>query len=133
MAKNQQGFKLDLFILSILSKQDCYGYQFTRIIKKQSNDVINTQVSSLYPILYRMIDEGLISSYEQIVVKRRRRVYYRIEEKGKAELQRLMDEYLRTNAAIQGVLDYVPTAEEKEVAGTFVEDSVIFNETPVMA
>lgn len=67
MSTRNSPYKLDMLVLSTLSKHDCYGYQLTQIFDECSNGIIKPKVSSLYPILYRLIDQGYISSYEEII------------------------------------------------------------------
>ena len=64
MSTRNSPYRLDMLVLSTLSKHDCYGYQLTQIFDECSNGIIKPKVSSLYPILYRLIDQGYISSYE---------------------------------------------------------------------
>ena len=97
-------FKLDMLILSILSKEDCYGYQLTQFIKKYSNNVNQTQPSSLYPILYRLIDQGYISDYEKVLKRNRKRVYYHLEPSGDEYFHKLLDDYYQLIQGIDGVL-----------------------------
>ena len=67
MSTRNSPYKLDMLVLSTLSKHDCYGYQLTQIFDECSNGIIKPKVSSLYPILYRLIDQGYISSYEETI------------------------------------------------------------------
>jgi len=99
-------FRLDMLVLSILSKHDCYGYQLTQIMKRCSDNAVDTRVSSLYPILYRMIDDGYITDYERIIKKKRKRVYYHLEEKGKEQLELMLANYAKLVNGIQCILDY---------------------------
>ena len=99
-------YKLDMLILHILSRHDCYGYEITQIINKYSNNTINTRVSSLYPILYRMIEHGYITDYEKIIKQKRKRAYYHLEPEGYEELNKIFMDYHALVAVIQSVLDY---------------------------
>ena len=49
-------FKMEMILLKVLEKQDCYGYQITQIIKKASNNNISLAEGTMYPILYRLLD-----------------------------------------------------------------------------
>ena len=89
MANRNNLYKLDMLILSILAKHDCYGYQLTQIMKRASGGIIKSQVSSLYPILYRMINEGYITNYETTIKQNRRRVYYHLEPEGFHQLDQI--------------------------------------------
>lgn len=81
MAKNTKGFfKMEMLLLKIISEGDCYGYQIVQTLDKISNGTIHIAEGTMYPILYRLLDEGLISDEKRLVGKRQTRIYYHIEE-----------------------------------------------------
>lgn len=84
---------VELIVLFLLNKEDLYGYQLTTIIKELSMNKLVITESSLYPTLYKLLDNKMISDYEERVGKRRIRVYYHIEEDGKKRLADLLDDY----------------------------------------
>lgn len=92
---------IELLILTLLSSCDMYGYELVQEIKERSNGLYTMQESSLYPSLYRLLDKGLISDRQEKVGKRRMRVYYHIEDTGRAYLTEIRKEYL---ALLRGVL-----------------------------
>ena len=77
-----------------------YGYQIVQEIAQRSAGAILTQEGSLYPVLYKLLDQQLISDKKVLVGKRMTRVYYHLEDAGKVQLQRLIQEY---EAVTQGV------------------------------
>lgn len=84
---------VELIVLFLLNKEDLYGYQLTTMIKELSMNKLVITESSLYPTLYKLLDNKMISDYEERVGKRRIRVYYHIEEEGKNRLSDLLDDY----------------------------------------
>ena len=99
MARKNSFFKLDMLLLCIIAKQDCYGYEITKQIKLYSHELIDIKEGTMYPILYKLQDENYISSYEK-VIERKVRVYYNIEEKGKEKLLEMINEF---NNAVDGI------------------------------
>ena len=93
MAKKNQFFKLDMLLLCIIAKQDCYGYEITKQIKTYSHELIDIKEGTMYPILYKLQDAHYISSYEN-VIERKIRVYYHIEEEGKEKLEKIIYVFL---------------------------------------
>lgn len=85
-------FKMDLLILAILVRKDCYGYELAAQILEESKQTIVLKEGIMYPILHRLMDEGMISSYEK-VVNRKIRVYYHIEKKGIDEFQFMKNDF----------------------------------------
>ncbi|WP_296877612.1 PadR family transcriptional regulator [Thomasclavelia sp.] len=92
MANKNNLFKLEMLLLGVLRKQDCYGYEITKLIKKYSNDLIVIKDGTMYPILYKLLDEGFISSYDK-VVSRKLRVYYHIEPSGIEKFNEMVSDY----------------------------------------
>ena len=95
MARKNSFFKLDMLLLCIIAKQDCYGYEITKQIKLYSHELIDIKEGTMY----KLQDENYISSYEK-VIERKVRVYYHIEEKGKEKLLEMINEF---NNAVDGI------------------------------
>lgn len=77
----KKGFAKPL-ILFILSEQDSYPYQLTKLIRVRTKEQIKIATTNIYPILKQLLDEGLVEKLNQEDVESRR-IYYRISEKGK--------------------------------------------------
>jgi len=106
---NKSNFRrgsVELLVLHLLKEKDCYGYELSKNIKLRSNDVLDIPVGSLYPALYKLIDNGYISDYKKQLGKRRVYVYYHIEDLGKERLEALLTDYYSTNNGIQNVLNH---------------------------
>lgn len=84
---------MSLVILALLKRKDMYGYQLVQEIAHCSDGRIVTQEGSLYPVLYRLLDQGLISDRKIPVGKRMTRVYYHLEPAGELRLNELITEY----------------------------------------
>lgn len=84
---------MTLVILVLLKREDMYGYQLVQETQRSSGGRIVTQEGSLYPVLYKLLDQGLISDRKVQVGKRMTRIYYHIEPEGEARLRELVQEY----------------------------------------
>ncbi len=73
----------ELIILHLLSERDMYGYEIRKTVGERTNGAVTFSESSLYIPLLRMASRDLISSRREIVVGKRFRTYYHIEELGK--------------------------------------------------
>ncbi len=100
-----------LVILALLKQEDMYGYQLVQETARRSGGKLVTQEGSLYPVLYRLLDQGLISDRRVIVGKRMTRVYYHLTPAGEARLQELIREYEDT---AQGMFRIIHGEGEKE-------------------
>lgn len=105
-----------MLLLKVLSGEDCYGYQITQIIKEISKGSIIVREPSMYPILYRLQERNLISSYKQKGNGRMERVYYHIETEGRKELDKLIFAYTEVHEGIDALLNYKYSEDELEHA-----------------
>lgn len=108
----QGGFRrgvMSLVILSLLKREDMYGYQLVQETEKSSGGRLTTQEGSLYPVLYKLLDQGLISDKKVLVGKRMTRVYYHLEPSGEARLKELVQEY---EDVTQGVFQIIREGEK---------------------
>ena len=102
---------MSLLILALLEGEDMYGYQIVQSISDYSSGKIVTQEGSLYPVLYKLQEQGLISDKKVLVGKRMTRVYYHLEEAGRARLRELIQEY---QDVTQGVFQIIQRGKEKD-------------------
>lgn len=107
--RNRNSFKkgsMEMLILILLRSQDCYGYELSQEIKKQSENRISITEGSLYPALYRLTEKGYISDYKKRVGKRLTRVYYHLEPAGEDFLKTLIQDYLEVHQGIQKIFSF---------------------------
>ena len=69
---------VELLVLKLLQDRDMYGYEITQELQEKSQGFFLLQEGSLYPTLYRMLERGLISDRQELVGRRRTRVYYHL-------------------------------------------------------
>lgn len=100
---------MSLVVLALLEREDMYGYQLVEEVSKHSGGLITTQEGSLYPVLYKLEDAGLISSRKIPVGKRRQRILYHLEPAGTQQLREMVAEY---RSVVQGV--FMIIGEEHE-------------------
>ena len=80
---------LSLAVLSQLSKEQ-YGYSLLKALSDQGMEI---DQSTLYPLLRRLETQGLLQSDWRIVDEARPRRYYVISTQGKAVLTKLKREW----------------------------------------
>lgn len=96
---------MSLVILALLKKEDMYGYQLVQETQASSGGRIVTQEGSLYPVLYKLLDQGLISDKKVLVGKRMSRIYYHLEPAGETRLQELIREYKEITQGIYQIIE----------------------------
>lgn len=90
---------LDLMILSIVSREDSYGYQISQQLKGLSN----MKDSALYPILRKLSDNGYVETYDQPYQGRNRK-YYRITQPGRLQRSYLHKEWQSYTQAVNRII-----------------------------
>ena len=104
----QTGFRrgvMALVILGLLKKEDMYGYQLVQETERRSGGRIVTQEGSLYPVLYKLVDQGLISDRKVLVGRRMTRVYYHLEPAGEQRLEELVREYEEVTKGVFQIIE----------------------------
>ena len=72
-------------ILKLLKDHNrMYGYEISQKVKEETNGEIVLPEGSLYPILHKMAEEGLVKT-EKVKIGRRVRRYYTLTRTGSAE------------------------------------------------
>ena len=80
---------LEMLVLEIICQQPSYGYELMATLKVRSNDLFTLKEGTLYPILYRLEDDGMITAtWSQGAGKTAPKKMYAATEKGLAERQR---------------------------------------------
>ena len=83
MVFNTGAALLDAIVLAVVSneKDGTYGYKITQDVRS----VLEVSESTLYPVLRRLQKDECLETYDQAFAGRNRR-YYKITEKGMAQL-----------------------------------------------
>ena len=71
-----------LLILSLLSREELYGYQMITELSRRSDHTFELKEGTLYPILHGLEADGLVTVREKAAETGRMRKYYRITKKG---------------------------------------------------
>jgi len=82
ISKELIGASATPIILSVLRKGDSYGYQIVQKVREMSHDKVKWREASIYPVLKKMENGGMIRSYWKIEDHERPRKYYSILPEG---------------------------------------------------
>ena len=96
---------VEMLILTLLNDQTMYGYQISQEISGRSGNIINIPEGSLYPTLYKLLDEDYVADERRLVGKRMSRIYYSITDMGKKRLQDLYRDYTLVHKGIKGIME----------------------------
>ncbi len=80
-----------IMVLSLLRERDMYGYEISQSMLEKSNNKLGIAV--LYPVLYRLLEQGYVVVTESRIENGRAREYYGITDAGKEYLESVVSEY----------------------------------------
>ncbi len=81
---------LDMLVLQLLTEDKKYGYQLITELREKSGDIFSLKEGTLYPILYRLEDEGLVEGrWSEAENKQIPRKYYVMTDKGRQVLEEM--------------------------------------------
>lgn len=87
-------------LLSLLAGGESYGYALLKRIEDLSGGRLEWQDSTLYPVLHRLENEGLLACTWRVAETGRRRKYYALTAKGREELETEKRQWLRVDAVL---------------------------------
>ncbi|MBQ2580284.1 MAG: PadR family transcriptional regulator [Ruminococcus sp.] len=101
---------LDSMVLSIVSREDTYGYEITQTMRK----AVDVSESTLYPVLKRLQKSQMLETYDKEYMGRNRR-YYHVTTKGAAQLNDYRNEWVEHKNKVDSILlNEQKTANEKD-------------------
>jgi PadR family transcriptional regulator PadR len=95
---------LDLLILRTLRLGPLHGWGISKRVRSLSDDVLQINQGSLYPALYRLEDRGLIDAEWGISPEGRKAKFYRLTDKGRAQLAEERASWRAFAGAVEAVL-----------------------------
>ena len=97
---------LDMIVLELLKSEAKYGYQIIQEMREQSGDIFSLKDGTLYPILYRLEDDGLVvSRWSEAEGKQVPRKYYEITESGRQELCEIEAIWKKISSGISRIME----------------------------
>jgi len=95
---------IELILLKLLDSEEMYGYQIVATLEKRGGELFQVKEGTLYPVLYRLEDGGFIESYRDNPKRGVPRKYYKLTEKGKAQLEALLKEWTHFLSAMDKLI-----------------------------
>ena len=93
-----------LLVLSLLSREDMYGYQMIVELERRSDHTFDMKEGTLYPVLHGLERTGAVEAYEQEAPTGRVRKYYHITKKGRVLLKEEEKDWQTYAGAVNAVL-----------------------------
>ncbi|HTS25254.1 MAG TPA: PadR family transcriptional regulator [Bryobacteraceae bacterium] len=95
----------EMLILSLLEQQPRHGYDICKLIEARSGGALRFHVTTLYPLLSRLEERGLVHGKWVEKAEQRRRRYYSLTSEGRKVLARQRQSWSEFIAAIGRVME----------------------------
>ena len=91
---------LELCVLVLLGKKDCYGYELVQTISQN----VDIAEGTIYPLLRRLNKDGHFETYLKESTEGPPRKYYRLTDKGRTQRDDLLKEWRAFSTGINRIL-----------------------------
>jgi DNA-binding PadR family transcriptional regulator len=90
-------------VLAILAEGDSYGYAILKRVEELSGGRMEWTDGMLYPVLHRLERLGHLEARWEVAESGRRRKYYRITSRGRAQLIEEHRQWQAVDATLRGI------------------------------
>jgi DNA-binding PadR family transcriptional regulator len=90
-------------VLAILAEGDSYGYAILKRVRELSGGRMEWTDGMLYPVLHRLERLGHVEARWEAAESGRRRKYYRITSRGRAQLAEERRQWQAVDATLRGI------------------------------
>ena len=94
-------------VLAILAEGDSYGYAILKRVREVSGGRLEWTDGMLYPVLHRLERLGHVEARWEVASGRRRK-YYRITSRGRAQLAEERRQWQAVDATLRGIWRALP-------------------------
>ena len=105
LARELKRGTLEMILLKLLSQRPMYGYELISALENQGGEPFQLKEGTLYPVLYRLEDAGLVEARWETLERGVPRKYYHLTETGARELQALIGEWGAFSGAVNRLLE----------------------------
>ena len=95
---------LDLLILRTVALQPMHGFAIAKRIEQVSEEALRVEHGSLYPALYRLEEQGLLTTDWGVTENNRKAKYYKLTRKGQKQLETELSNWRRLSLGIERVI-----------------------------
>ena len=90
-------------VLAILAEEDSYGYAILKRVLELSGGRMEWTDGMLYPVMHRLERLGHVKAWWEVAESGRRRKYYRITPRGRAQLAEERKQWQAVDRTLRGI------------------------------
>lgn len=91
---------LELCVLAVLMRKECYGFELVNRVSKS----IAMSEGTIYPLLKRLKDDGLLTTYLAESTEGPPRKYYKLTREGVGHYEKLFSEWKEFACGVERIL-----------------------------
>ena len=95
---------LEMLVLEVIQHEPMHGWGITERIERRSRGLLSVNQGSLYPALYRLVAQGLVSSEWRTTENNRKARYYRLTSSGRRHLIAEREQWQRLSRGVDLIL-----------------------------
>ena len=95
---------LDMLILRTVSLEPMHGFAIAKRIEQVSEEALRIEHGSLYPALYRLEEQGFLSTSWGVTENNRKAKYYKLTKKGQKQLDAELEHWRRLSLGVERVI-----------------------------
>ena len=97
---------LDMLVLKLLECEEKYGYQLIAELRDRTGGALALKEGTLYPILYRLEDDGLVTCRMVArTAKEPARKYYAVTAAGRAALREMYGQWSEFGDQVRAIME----------------------------
>ncbi len=95
---------LEMILLKLLSERPMYGYELVSTLEQRGGEQFQLKEGTLYPVLYRLENAGLIEPKWETLERGVPRKYYRLTAGGTDQLKALLEDWRDFVSVVNGLV-----------------------------
>lgn len=96
---------LEMLLLRLVREEERYGYELLSLLEERSGGLFQLKGGSLYPVLYRLEEEGFVEPRWETPERGSPRKYYSVTPAGAEELERRLDDWAEFRDAVDRLIE----------------------------
>jgi PadR family transcriptional regulator PadR len=116
LSKKSLDGNVETLLLATLAEQTSYGYQIVADINQRAPDLLRMGEGTVYPVLHRLEERGLITATWRTGQTGRPRKYYKLTPRGRRALEENRQQWHSLARVMQAVLGQNSAQDDRVLA-----------------
>jgi PadR family transcriptional regulator, regulatory protein PadR len=105
---------LEMILLRLLLEKPMYGYELITTLEQRGGEIFTLKEGTLYPVLYRLEEAGLITSRWETLDRGVPRKYYALTDGGSERLRSMVADWMEFAARVTRLVELEEKGDEEK-------------------